>query len=226
MNRADQRTAPDDPIVRLLERAAADLRPDPLYRRRLRADVVNRHLATREGLIVRPRSRNEMGKLGRAVLYASLATAFSVSAAGAAAQDAVPGDTLYPMKLQLEEIRLRIAPPGLRDDLLAQALDERLEEVEQLAHLGEWQRAAQAVAAVEDAETRLASAGAPLGRQDAAELDRHVVVLTDLLAEAPASARGGLERALQAASFGESRGSSGEPRSTSNGHKGDGGDQD
>lgn len=217
MNRAEHRLGLDDPVAQLLERAVADLRPDPLYRRRLRADTVNRHVALREGLIAVPRARGEMGRLGRAVLYASLATALSVSAVGAAAQDAVPGDLLYPMKLQLEDIRLRIASPALRHDLLAQALDERLDEVEQLAQRGEWQRAAGAAGAAEAAEGRLTTDSAALGRLDADEMQRHVVVLTDLLADAPPSARNGLERALDAATFGPARGASRDPGSTSNG---------
>ena len=219
MNRAEDRSAFDDDLAQLLERAAADLRPDPLYRRRLRADTVNRHVALREGLIAVPRARGEMGRVGRAVLYASLATALSVSAVGAAAQDAVPGDLLYPMKLQLEDIRLRIASPALRHDLLAQALGERLDEVEQLAQRGEWQRAA---GAAEAAEGRLSTDGTALGRLDADEMRRHVILLTDLLADAPASARNGLERALDAATFGPARGASQDPGSTSNGsHAGD-----
>ncbi|MDH4334186.1 MAG: DUF5667 domain-containing protein [Chloroflexota bacterium] len=221
MNRLAPVKQPDDRVARLLERAAAEVRPDPLYRRRLRADLVNRHVALREGLITEPRPQREMGRLGRAVLYASLATALSVSAVGAAAQDAVPGDLLYSMKLQLEDIRLRIASPALRHDLLAQALDERLEEVEQLARRGEWQRAAGAAIAAEAAEDRLSTDGMAIGRQDADEMQRHVVVLTDLLADAPPSARNGLERALDAATFGPARGASQDPGSTSNGSHAD-----
>lgn len=222
MNRAEHRSELDDRLEQLLQRAIAGPRPDPLYRRRLRTEVVNRHVAMREGLIDRPRPQREMGKLGRAMLYASLATALSVSAVGAAAQDALPGDLLYPMKLQLEDIRLRIASPALRHDLLAQALDERLDEVEQLARRGEWQRAAGAAGAAEAAEGRLSTDGTALGRLDADEMQRHVVVLTDLLADAPSSARNGLERALDAATFGPARGASQDPGSTSNGgHAGD-----
>src|SRR3972149_5661286 len=119
MNRAEDRSAFDDDLAQLLERAVGDLRPAPLYRRRLRADTVNRHVALPEGLLAGPRARGEMGRVGRAVLYASLATALSVAAVGAAAQDAVPGDLLYPMKLQLEDIRVRIASPAPPPPLLA-----------------------------------------------------------------------------------------------------------
>ena len=224
MNRTEHGNELDEGLEQLLQRAIAGSRPDPLYRRRLRTDVVNRHVALREGLITAPRPPREMGKLGRAVLYASLATALSASAVGAAAQDAVPGDLLYPMKLQLEDIRLRIASPSLRHDLLAQALGERLEEVEQLARRGEWQRATGAAEAAEAAEGRLSTYGTALGQLDAVEMQRHVLVLTDLLADAPPSARNGLERALDAATFGPARGASQDPGSTSNG--GRAGDED
>ena len=53
-----------------------------------------------------------MGVLGRGVLYASLLTAVGVSAVGAAAQESLPGDSLYAVKLQLEEVRMLVAPPG------------------------------------------------------------------------------------------------------------------
>ena len=123
----------DDAMLRRLERALARLEPDPLFRRRLRGQVVNLHVAAREGLIRQPRPRRSMGRLGRAVLYGSLMLALSVSAAGAAAQESLPGDLLYGVKLQLEEIRMQVAPPSVRDDLAAMALAERVEELEALA---------------------------------------------------------------------------------------------
>jgi hypothetical protein len=219
----------DEALLRRLERATGELRPDPLYRRRLRAEVVNRHVAAREGLIERPRpQRREMGRLGRAVLYASLVTALSVTAVGAAAQDALPGDGLYPIKRQLEELRLRIAPPALRDDLLALALEERLGEVEELAARGEWQGAERAAAAASEVATRLAALGAPLDAADQARLDGHLAVLAELLARAPEAARDGLERAMDAAGFGAQHGSGGPPSGSGgpgdHGGKGSGGE--
>ena len=187
----------DDPMLQRLERSISAVEPDPLFRRRLRGEVVNRHVATREGLVRAPRRQREMGRLGRATLYASLAVALSVSAAGAASQGALPGDALYSVKLQLEEIRMRIAPPSLRDDLAAMALEERLDEVEALAAEGAWSRIAGAAAGVAAAEDRLAGY-AGIDADDVAAIHRHTQVLEALLATAPASARGGLETALQA----------------------------
>jgi hypothetical protein len=198
---------PVDPIVAArVERHLRRIQPDPMFRRRLRGQVVNRYVATREGMIVavppRP-GRREMGALGRGVLVGSLLTVMGVSAVGAAAQESLPGDALYAVKLQLEDLRMRVAPPGLRDDLAAMALDERLEEVERLAAAGLWQLVDDAAARAAQAEQELAAitnesaAGVDHpGRGDA--IEGHVVRLEELIVTAPASARDGLTRALEA----------------------------
>src|SRR5919108_945192 len=133
---------PSDPIiVARVERHVRRIQPDPLFRRRLRSVVVNRYVATREGMLTpafAPAVRRRMGALGRGVLYASLLTAVGTTAVGAASQDSLPGDALYGVKLQLEALRMQIAPPSLRDDLAAMALDERLDELERLASAGHW----------------------------------------------------------------------------------------
>ncbi len=191
---------PDDPVARLVARTTGRLRPATTYRRRLRGHVVNQYVAMREGLApVRPRQR-EMGRIGRAVLYASLGLAVSVTAVGAASQGSLPGDALYPVKRQIEEVRLEIAPAWARPTLVAMLLDERLSEVEQLARKGEWDRVSAAGAGVEAAEAALSAvAGAVPHRQEQA-LARHTDVLSALLAAAPVSAQPGLEHALAASS--------------------------
>ena len=117
---------PSDPVVAArIERHLRRVQPDPLFRQRLRSVVVNRYVATREGLALpalRPRPRRQMGLLGRGVLYASLLTAGSVTAVGAASQGSLPGDALYGVKLGIEQLRIQVAPPSLRDDLAALAL--------------------------------------------------------------------------------------------------------
>jgi hypothetical protein len=190
----------DDPMLQRLERSIRAVEPDPLFRRRLRGEIVNRHVATREGLVRAPRRQREMGRLGRATLYASLAVALSVTVAGAASQGALPGEALYSVKLQLEEIRMRIAPTSLQDDLAAMVLAERLEEVEALATQGAWSRVAAAADGVVAAEDRLAAFGPPSDPADAAPIHKHVAVLEALLATAPEAARHGLETALHASS--------------------------
>jgi len=194
----DMNVPPDDPMLRRLERSAAQLDPDPLYRRRLRGDVLNRYVAAREGLGVR-RSTRRSGALGRAVLYSSVALALSVTAAGAASQGALPGDVLYPMKRELEEVRLRIAPSWVRGDLLAAALIARLDEVEQLARADRWALLPAAVDAAVATEAKLQSlANASVGLE-LVGLQRRSAVLQSLLFTAPDAARPGLARALQAA---------------------------
>jgi hypothetical protein len=143
-----------------------------------------------------------MGRLGRAVLYASLGVALTATAAGAAAQESLPGDLLYTAKLRLEEIRIEIAPASVRVDLAAIAVEERLAEVETLAAAGEWARVYSAAPMLDAAVDRLAAFGLP---NDAAQLrgvQRHAAVLTELLQDAPAAAQAGLERALGASTGG------------------------
>lgn len=202
--------APMDPIMAgRLERHMRRIQPDPMFRRRLRGQVLNRHVATREGLFPAPpavataRARRDVGMLGRGVLYASLLTAMSVTAVGAASQDSLPGDALYGVKLQLEEIRMQIAPPGLRDDLAAMALDARLREVELLAEAGRWALVDDAAARAVQAENQLAAiigsdaTATANGRSEEAK-QRHADKLSELIVTAPVDAKAGLERALQA----------------------------
>lgn len=188
----------DDPILRRLERTAAHLEPDPLYRRRLRGNVLNRYVASREGLVVR-RPARRTGALGRAVLYSSVALAVSVTAAGAASHGAVPGDLLYPMKRELEEIRLDIAPPWVREDLMAASLAERLGEVERLARAGRWELVPAAVDEAVATEAELTALGESSAGLQTVRLQRRTAALTQLLSSAPDAARPGLARALQAA---------------------------
>lgn len=183
----------DDATLRRIERSYRRLEPDPLFRRRLRGEVLNRYVAEREGYLRKPRARREMGKLGRAVLYASFSLAISVSAAGAAADRALPGDLLYGVKLELEDIRMQIAPPSVRDDLAAMVLAERVDELERLAAAGEWGLVAAAAARVTAAEAALVALDPTAGGAAAAEA---VETLEDVLADAPPQAHSGLERAL------------------------------
>lgn len=183
----------DEAALRRIKRVYRRPEPDPLFRRRLRGEVVNRYVAEREGYLRRPRGRRQMGRVGRAVLYASFSLAVSVSAAGAAADRSLPGDLLYGVKLQLEDIRMRIAPPSLHDDLAAMLLAERVDELERLAAAGDWRLVAAAAARVSEAEAALVALG--LSTAGAAAADA-VETLEDVLADAPQAAQPGLERAL------------------------------
>lgn len=186
---------PDDPVARMVARTTGRLRPTRGYRRRLRGQVLNRYVAVREGLADPPRRRREMGVIGRSVLYASVALAVGVTAVGAASGSALPGDPLYPVKRQIEAIRIEIAPAWARPRLIAASLNERLTEVEALARDGRWNQINQAVAQVQAAEQALRGAGSG-SPTELSTLDVHEQVLTALLANAPDAARPGLERAL------------------------------
>jgi hypothetical protein len=195
-----RRTPPigaDDPAARLVVRASARLRPDPKFRKQLRTSVLNRYVAVREGHVAPAPRRSEMGRLGRAVLYATFALVVGVSSAGAASSSSLPGDALYTMKLRLEAVRMQIAPPVARPMLAELALNTRLSELEQLAAAGRWDKIPGAAAAVGEAEKALEALGGP-SADEVANLARHTDVLTQLLAGAPEEARAGLGLAITA----------------------------
>jgi hypothetical protein len=196
---------PVDPIVAArIERHMKRIKPDPLFQRRLRGQVVNQYVATREGMLGATRPirlpRRGLSVLRRGMLYASLVTAVSATAVGAAAQESLPGDFLYGVKLELESIRMELAPAEMRDDLAAIALNERLEEVEALAAAGRWAQLDAAVAAVERAQATLAALrGWTEGSAvTGAALDQHVDRLAELITIAPDGQKRGLLRALAA----------------------------
>jgi hypothetical protein len=202
---------PTDPVIAArVERHLRRIQPDPMFRRRLRGQVLNRYVANREGLIRAAPSaspRRQMGALGRGVLLASMLTAVGATAVGAAAQESLPGDALYSVKLQLEELRMRVAPPGLRDDLAAVALDERLEEVERLAAAGRWELVDEAAASATRAEEQLATLmnGSAPGAHDVNRdeaIQNHAERLEQLIATAPDSAKDSLRHAVEASTSG------------------------
>jgi hypothetical protein len=114
------------------------------------------------------------------VLYASFVLSVSVSSAMAASQGAAPGDALYPLKLQIERLRLQALPEHLHDDLSAHALGERIHELGVLAERGDWSRVAtQAVAVEREYRHFLETADADNSP------DQYLLVLTELLERLP-----------------------------------------
>jgi hypothetical protein len=198
--RARERVRTDDPVARMVARTTVRLRPTGRYQRWLRGHVVNQYVAAREGVAPAAPRRpgRQMGLIGRAVLVSSLALAVSVTAVGAASQGALPGDALYPVKRQLEAIRMEIAPAWIKPTLVAMALDERLSEVEQLAREGAWARAAAAASDVDAAEAALTAIAGAIPEQQQEAIAHHSAVLSVLLANAPEAAKAGLEQALAA----------------------------
>lgn len=188
--------SPDDVVRRYVELVRADLEPDPLFRRRLRGVVTNRYVAAREGLAEPVAHRSQMGRLGRACLYASFALAMSVGGALAASRGAVPGDLLYPMKLEVEAIRLRTFPQEFHDDLLVYALSERMAEFGRLVEEGELERAAELAQTIGAGYQDLGQMGIDV---DADELRTDLAVLDALTDRLPADAHAAIEQAIREA---------------------------
>lgn len=130
---------PEERIARAIAAIRADLEPDPLFERRLRSQVLGRYVAAREGAGVPEgaRSTKQMGRLGRAVLYASFVLGLSVTSVMAASQQAVPGDVLYPLKRDIEALRHRVLPQEFEAVLLRTELTARLDELAAVAERGD-----------------------------------------------------------------------------------------
>lgn len=215
----------DEAVERYLTAIRAELAPDPLFRRRLRGEVMNRYVATREGMADAPAKGRSMGRLGRAVLYASFTLALSATTVLAASQEALPGDLLYPLKRQVESLRMEVLPAHLHHDLAAYELAERIEELGRLTEEGDLARAASmAIVVAEDYEAFVAEA-------DAAGLvtdDRYLTVLIELLDRLPEPALDAVQAVIdRAPSHGggstPDRGSSGANDSTNGNPSGAGG---
>jgi len=181
----------DEAIERYLASIRAGLDLDPLFRRRLRGEVMNRYVAAREGIGVAPR-RRVMGRLGRAVLYASFALAATGGSVLAASQDALPGELLYPLKREVEALRVQALPEHLHDDLAAYALGERIDELGRLADLGDWDRVAAQAAVVEHDYRAFVDGAAGLDASNG----RYLTVLTGLLDGLPESAYAAIQDVL------------------------------
>jgi hypothetical protein len=175
----------DDEIEQWLARRAKGLDPDPLFRRRLRGQLLNGFVANREG---RRRELRRMGRLGRACLFASVLLAASVSGVMALSDKALPGDALYPLKRQIEALRFGVLPARLHDDLAMAVLTERVDEMRRLADAGDWT----AVTEVAD-ELRAVDPSAPV-HADAAQL----VVLDGLMELLPPLTRAAVDDAIHA----------------------------
>lgn len=182
----------DEAVERYLAAIRAEIGPDPLFRRRLRGEVLNRFVAAREGIGAAPQRRS-MGALGRAVLYATFTLAVTSTSVLAASQEALPGDLLYPLKRHVEALRVQVLPVHLHDDLAALALAERINELAHLAERGEWGRVAIQAAAVEhDYEAFLALADAAPPHSN----DRYLTLLAGLIERLPDGARSAVQAVI------------------------------
>ncbi|HSK93376.1 MAG TPA: hypothetical protein VLA76_04885 [Candidatus Angelobacter sp.] len=181
----------DEAIERYLAAIRADLEPDALFRRRLRGSLVNRYVAAREGLATRRSPVREMTRIGRAVLVASFVLGISVTGAMAASQHAIPGDVLYTLKLDVEELRYRVVPGHLHDELAAHALAERIVELDRLADTGDSHAVAAHARAVEAAYEKVVALGG-----DSAGVEDRLALFAAVLDRLPDRARAVVEAAL------------------------------
>jgi hypothetical protein len=189
----------DEAVERYLAAIRGELAPDSLFRRRLRGVVMNRYVAAREGMVAAPQHR-AMGRVGRAVLYASFTLALSATTVLAASQEALPGDPLYALKRQVEALRVQVLPADLHDDLAAYALAERIDELAGLAERGDWAQVESLAITVEhDLAAFVAGVDADRGGSN----DKYLTVLNGLLARLPDPAREAVEAVVDSASVRE-----------------------
>jgi hypothetical protein len=190
---------PDESTVARLRAVMAELDPDPLFRRRLRGRLLNNYVAVHEGMRPAPPSVSRRGKVGRAALYAGLTVAIGATAVGAASRDALPGDPLYGAKMAIEQLQMELAPAGVKSALHAASVEERLDELAQLAARGDWTHAAASTRQVAaELQGIQAAGGAPTAEQD--RIAHRLAVLTVVFEAAPPAARDGLQRAIVAPS--------------------------
>ena len=171
---------------------------DPLYRRRLRGRILNGFVAAHEAPAVAVPSRR-MGVVGRSVLTASVAVALSVGGAIAASGAAVPGDALYPLKRQIEELRAAILPAQFDDVLAVYAFAERTEELARLIEAGDTARATAFLPEVRASYERLLALRPELA-QDSGVVGAQISVLYGLLNDIPTGASADLQDAIEPAS--------------------------
>lgn len=183
---------------------------DPLYRRRMRSIVMNRFAAASgpAPLVAVPERR--MGSLGRACLYASVALALSVGSAMGVSGAAIPGDALYPLKRQIEEIREAVLPAQFRDELAAHEFAQRAHELGRLLEVGDLARATVLLPELRASYERL-TALQPDGAADDQVVGVQLSILNDLLDQLPTQAADAIRQAI-----GDAPGLSGEtPRERS-----------
>jgi hypothetical protein len=191
--------ASDAAVRRYIEAIRHQVEPDPLYRRRLRGQVVNRFVAQKRGIdLTGSRRPSRMGALGRACLYASFALAASVTGVMAASDAAIPGDVLYPVKLGIEEMRLDVLPDEYHDELAVYALLERIGELSQLVEAGDVARASTLAGPIQDAYEQAVAETHDAGGL-ARRLDRQIAWLAQVVSALPSQARASIAHAMNGA---------------------------
>jgi hypothetical protein len=186
----------DEAVRRYVEAIRPRLEPDPGFQRRLRGEMLNRYVLSRE----EARSSTlpaAARSVARAALLASLALAITVGGTMAASQSAIPGDLLYPVKLEIEELRVTLLPESFRGELATHSLAERINELGRLVEAGEWELAAGLAGSIEDEVATLTGLGMTPSADGA--LAGPLATLSLLLQSLPLEAQTAVEEALGAA---------------------------
>ena len=190
------RVSPESAVRLWVEAATRHHGLDPLYRRRLRGEVVNRYVAVHEGTLMRDAaSSRRMGRVGRATLYASVALALSVGSAMAVSGTSIPGDALYPLKREIEELRAAVLPTQFDDDLAAHVFAQRTYELGRLVEAGDMERAIALLPEVRSSYDRLVSLRPDVLAHDASG-GVALGIVDDLIDQLPAPASDAIQRAL------------------------------
>jgi len=169
-------------------------------RRRLLTHVPA-HAAARPGIPI--------GSMRRwAFAAASVLVAFTVGTAGVAyaAQDALPGETLYGVKRGIETARWSLtAEPGAQVELLSEFAAARVQEVEALAEAGGDTLVAQTLEAYQQTLEQLQTVAGSLPQgiragvlaQAEEQVQQHARVLERVREQVPPQAQAAVERALE-----------------------------
>ena len=208
-------TVSDEAFERYLAGIPRHIKPDPLFRRRLRSDAINRFVAAREGLDSPVRAGmagRRMGRVGRACLYASFTLGVSAASVLAASQEALPGDALYGLKQRVEQLRMDIVPDHFRAEIAAYALGERIEEMTRLADGGRMELAIAMGPSIEREFRHVVALGKADDPASEARIARHLLVLEGLLEKLPDNARAAVQDVINGTSGG-GQGSEGVPNS-------------
>jgi hypothetical protein len=207
-------------------KAAPDVTPSPVFRHAAKTRMNNLiRNQTSLGKIQHPSQVKEplshkfrdRGTVRRSSIPRILVTAIIVIgllfggtvSTAAASSDSLPGDTLYPVKTSIEDIKLAFADDEGDVELNVQYAQNRVEEMQALVEADRYEDIPIAVQRYENNIAALAQAMAHLAANDPARAEAHANLLeaaranrtetlTGLLDKVPEQAKKGIQRALEA----------------------------
>jgi hypothetical protein len=118
-----------------------------------------------------------------------------------ASQQAIPGDLLYPLKMQIEDLQLAAAPDQVDENLYFQFAEERVEEVLALIEQGRYQDIPAAMSRLQNGLNNVSDViekTPEKGRSEtAAGLTTSLTVLSERLGQVPEAAMPGMQKASE-----------------------------